>query len=272
MTLLPARPRPAAGRAARLARASHAPRCAARGAPSGVARPRRKRAGGGSRSTSCSISSSCWPVPARWPSAQRSGVALRGRAASSRRGSRESLPWTLTGDQQQRAARDHGRHDRAGANAPAPHGRCRHRQDGGGALRHAARDRERLPGRAHGAHRAAGRAARGDARSPARAARHPAGAAARTTDARPRRRRLAQAIASGAARLTVGTHALVQESDGVPAARARRDRRAAPLRRGAARGAGREGRGTRCPPADRHADPALAGAHALRRPRCLDPA
>ena len=53
----------------------------------------------------------------------------------------------------------------------------------------------------------------------------------------------------------------------VPPAGPRRDRRAAPLRRGAAGGADREGRGAGRAAAHRHADPALARAHALRRPR-----
>ena len=78
-------------------------------------------------------------------------------------------------------------------------------------------------------------------------------------------------LAAGQARLVVGTHALHAGERLVPAAGPRRDRRAAPLRRRAAGGADRQGRGARRPAAHGHADPALAGAHALRRSRRLHP-
>ena len=67
-------------------------------------------------------------------------------------------------------------------------------------------------------------------------------------------------LAGGQARLAVGTHALLQEGVSVPAAGTGGHRRAAPLRRGAASGADRQGGGTRCPASHRHSDPALAGA------------
>ena len=57
----------------------------------------------------------------------------------------------------------------------------------------------------------------------------------------------------------------------VPAAGPGGHRRAAPLRGRAAGGAHRQGRRARCAAAHRHADPALARAHALRRSRRLHP-
>ena len=89
---------------------------------------------------------------------------------------------------------------------------------------------------------------------------------------RPKRRPSASGSPRGSARLVVGTHALMQESVRVPAARPGRDRRAAPVRRRAAGGADRQGRRARRAAADRDADPALARADALRRPRRLDAA
>ena len=110
-----------------------------------------------------------------------------------------------------RAARDHRRHDGAGPDAPAAHGRRRHRQDGRRAVRDAARGRERLPGGAHGADRAAGRAARGHARAAARAARlRPSCSWAGRRAAEKQAVRGAARRRAGPAR--VGTHALVQES------------------------------------------------------------
>ena len=76
-----------------------------------------------------------------------------------------------------------------------------------------------------------------------------------------------QALAAGEIGCVVGTHALVQERGRVPAAGAGGRRRAAPLRRRPARAAQGQGRAPRRPGDDGHADPAHAGAHALRRPR-----
>ena len=104
----------------------------------------------------------------------------------------------------------------------------------------------------------------GAARAPARAAARPA-VGGRESGGSQRRRRTRR-------RLVVGTHALMQESVVLPPTGARGDRRAAPLRRRAAGGADREGRRAGRPAADRDADPALARAHALWRPRCLHPA
>ena len=61
-------------------------------------------------------------------------------------------------------------------------------------------------------------------------------------DRQPRRQSARKRIASGAARLVIGTHALLQETRRVPPARPGGHRRAAPLRRGAAGGAHRQGR------------------------------
>ena len=58
-------------------------------------------------------------------------------------------------------ARDLRRHGLAPPHEPDVAGRCRFREDAGGAFRHAARRRGGLPGRAYGAHRAPRRTARG---------------------------------------------------------------------------------------------------------------
>ena len=55
--------------------------------------------------------------------------------------------------------RDHPRHGRPGADAPPPAGRRRIGQDGGGPRRAARGGPGRIPGRVHGSHRSAGRAA-----------------------------------------------------------------------------------------------------------------
>ena len=87
---------------------------------------------------------------------------------------------------------------------------------------------------------------------------------------RPARRRGASSspeVESGAIHLVVGTHALVQGDVALQAARAGGDRRAAPLRRAAARHAAREGAASRRAGDDGDADSAHAGAHAVRRSR-----
>ena len=61
-------------------------------------------------------------------------------------------------------------------------------------------------------------------------------------------------LGGGQARLVVGTHALLQESVVVPAARPRGDRRAAPLRGRAARRADRQRRSARCSAPHCHPD------------------
>ena len=89
-----------------------------------------------------------------------------------------------------------------------------------------------------------------------------------------RRRQAMLDIASGEAGIVIGTHALLEDAGHVLRPRARRGRRAAPLRRRAARRAG--GQVARRQPAaraghDGHADPAHRGDDGLRRPRGLDP-
>ena len=135
--------------------------------------------------------------------------------------------------------------------------------------RDAARGRERRPGRAHGAHRDARRAAPPHARLAARrrtcrwscspAPRPPRAGASCSTGSR-----------AAQLQLVVGTHALIEDAGGVPRPRGGRGGRAAPLRRAPARRARRQGarraRAARAPH-DRHADPAHAVAHRLRRPR-----
>ena len=79
-------------------------------------------------------------------------------------------------------------------------------------------------------------------------------------------------LAAGAGRRVIGTHALLAEGVGFARARAGRDRRAASVRRRAARAAARQGRRPgRAAPAgdDRDADPAHARADRVRRPRRL---
>ena len=76
----------------------------------------------------------------------------------------------------------------------------------------------------------------------------------------------------GEIQLAVGTHALIQDGVQHAAPRPRRHRRAAPLRRAAARRAARPARrrtDRRHPADDRDADPAHPGDDGLRRPRRL---
>ena len=79
------------------------------------------------------------------------------------------------------------------------------------------------------------------------------------------RRRLMAEVAAGEVHLVVGTHALVQDDVGFRALVPGGDRRAAPLRRPAARHAGGEGAAPRRPADDGDADSTDAGAHRLRR-------
>ena len=261
----PARAAPA------LARPPHAARRAPRGPPArdggrGGAGPAAARVRRAARSAAHAD-----PRPRRWPSGAGAAWPSTVRRDLTTR-LREALPWELTDDQQPRAPRDHRRHDRARADAPAAHGRRRHRQDGRGAVRHAARGGERLPGGAHGA-RPSSWPSSTRRRSSSCSRRSRSGPSC-CSAGRPRRR--SRRFAGGSPRARRGSSSAptrcMQESVVVPAARPRGDRRAAPLRGRAAGGADRQGRGTRRPAAHRHADPALAGAHALRRPRRLHPA
>ena len=95
------------------------------------------------------------------------------------------------------------------------------------------------------------------------------GAADRRHGARPRGASSSRELAAGAIHLVVGTHALVQGDVAFKRARARRHRRAAPLRRAAARDAARQGAASRRARDDRDADSAHAGADGLRRSRRL---
>ncbi len=131
------------------------------------------------------------------------------------------LPFSLTGDQQARARRDHARSRRARADAPPPPGRRRIGQDGGRARRAARRGAGRVPGRVHGADRGARRAAlprfAADARGADRSRRGLA--ARRSTRSAWRCSRTARPRPSGAGSrpgskageidILVGTHALL---------------------------------------------------------------
>ncbi len=148
------------------------------------------------------------------------------------------------------------------------HGRCRHREDGRRALRDAARGGERLPGRADGAD-----ASCSPSSTPRRSTRLLAAAGASCPSccwagSRPPTSRPCARGSRRAQAALVDRHARAHAGERVvPAARPGGDRRAAPLRRGAAGGAHRQGRGARRAAADRDADPALARPHALRRSR-----
>ena len=76
-------------------------------------------------------------------------------------------------------------------------------------------------------------------------------------------------IASGAAQIVVGTHALDRRRCVLQAARPGRDRRTAPVRRDAALDAHVKRVRAGCPGHDRDADSAHAGAYRLRRPGCF---
>ena len=88
------------------------------------------------------------------------------------------------------------------------------------------------------------------------------GAADRRRRAAPRGASSSPRSSAGAVHLVVGTHALVQGDVRVHAARPGRHRRAAPVRRAAARDAAGEGAASRRARHDGHADPAHAGADA----------
>ena len=177
-----------------------------------------------------------------------------------------------------RDRRDHRRPRGAVADAPAAAGRGRFGQDRRRAHRAAHRGPGRLPGRVHGADGSARRTARAhdalDARRAGRAgggdaARRAAGAGGvahepherggaaahhRRPDERRRRHR------GGHARADLRRRRVL-------APRGRGDRRAAPVRRGAARPAPREGRGARRAGDDGDTDSAHRGHAHLRRPR-----
>ena len=84
------------------------------------------------------------------------------------------------------------------------------------------------------------------------------------------RRKAALRVASGQARIVVGTHALLSDLDDVRRSRPRRRRRAAPVRSRAARVAARQGVVAARARADGDADPAHGRDDGVRRPRRLD--
>ena len=167
---------------------------------------------------------------------------------------------------------DRRRHAAPAPDEPPAAGRRRRGKDdcrgaGGGA-----RDGERPAGRVHGAHRDPRRAALRDRAAAARGHAVPGRAADGPPAGAASAAALGKAIAAGEIHLVVGTHALVQKSVRFQRARPRRHRRAAPLRRAAARDAAREGAAARHARDDGHADPAHARAHDLRRSRrVVDP-
>ena len=142
-------------------------------------------------------------------------------------------------------------------------------------VRRAGRDRERPAGGVHGADGAARRATLRHRRQLGRGARRARGAAdQRDSKGAPRASSTAHAGLRARSRLAVGTHALIQERRALQGARPRRHRRAAPLRRAAARRAARLGGDVETPDIllmTRDADPAHAGDDAVRRPRRLRP-
>ncbi len=214
------------------------------------------------------------PAAARARAAPR-GVARTRCAASPTRSptrcapsSRRMLPFKLTDAQKRVRARDRRRPAHAAPDEPAAPGRRRLGEDDRRRAGPARRRRERLAGRAAGADR-----------DPCRAAlREPAPDPRRRIDRLPRRP--AARIAAGPrapARVRRPGHGLrpsrrrdaraVRAWRRLPAPGPRRHRRAAPVRRAATRRARGQGHAARRAGDDRDADPALAGADALRRSR-----
>ena len=185
-----------------------------------------------------------------------------------------------------RDRRDHGRPRPADPDAPAAPGRRGCGQDGRRRRRAADGGAGRPPGRVHGAHRGAGRSALLDdpaaPRGHLRARRRRVAVRRATAHGRAAHqqghRQGAPAGARGARRRggrPAGRHARADPGGGrVPQPRCRRHRRAAPLRRGAARRPARQGRrrcGARRAGHDGHADPAHRRHDRLRRPRRVGP-
>jgi ATP-dependent DNA helicase RecG len=144
-----------------------------------------------------------------------------------------ALPFELTA-----ARRAPSREIVADMASPAPHapaaaGRRRSGEDGRGAVRDAARRGERLPGRADGAHRDSRRAAHTHARASC-SSRSASRRVLLTGRLAGGEARGARGDRSGAARLVVGTHALIQDAVSFDRSRAGHRGRAASLRREAA--------------------------------------
>ena len=181
-----------------------------------------------------------------------------------RQRAREVLPFKLTAGQRDALAGDRRRHAEGVADAAAAAGRCRRRQDHRRDPGRGGRDGERLSGGGDGADRDPRRAALPHDRESARREAVSGRAAERPRDG------------SDAARSAAGHRARRDQPRGrhsgagpgarqVQGARAGGDRRAASLRRGAARHAGRQGREPGRAGDDRHADSAHAGADRVRR-------
>ena len=240
-------------------------RRAARAAPAGRARRRRCRKawpGRGSPMTNCSPASS----RSRWCARICDGrpAAAAPATAHLREKLIAALPYSLT-PSQTRARRRHRRRSRqARTHAAAAAGRRRLRQDRGGAARRRGRDRSRPAGRADGADRNPGAPASRHHRAARRGGRHPRRDPDRPR-ARPRAQRHPRAARAGRHRPPDRHPRAVPGRRRLPRSRARRRRRAAPLRRAPAAGARAQGRGGRHAGDDRDADPAHAGADLFRR-------
>ena len=166
-----------------------------------------------------------------------------------------------------RHPRDHRRHDLAGTDAPDPHGRCRHREDGRGArspccsrwrtaIQAALMAPTELLAEQHAATLT-------DLLAPLRIRPELLLGRLSTAEKADRRSRLS----NGSLRLVVGTHALVQESvsfQRLGLVVIDEQHRFGVEQRAALVG---KGRGTRCTAAHRDADPAFARPHPLRRSR-----
>ncbi len=215
-----------------------------------------------SPSTSCSPTS--WPSP--WCGRARSGRAAASPSGDGRLRSRGAGRPALPPDTLAAALgrRDPGRHGRADAHAAPAAGRCRQRQDGGRADGDAGRRRGRRAGGADGADRDPRPPAPRKPRTACRRRRAPARAADRPrqgqgADRDPGAGRQWRSGAGG------GDPCGLPGGRALPQSAAGGGRRAAPLRRASAAGAGREGPGRRHPGDDRDADPAHADADGLWR-------
>ena len=204
----------------------------------------------------------------------------RGRARSaprSRRRSRASSATRRRSPPDQATSIDEIRDDLARpiADAPARPGRRRLGQDRGRGLG-ARRGRARRAARRRSSRRPTSSPAstRRHGRRPARGPRRPGDAADRARSPATRAGRRCEAIATGQARVVVGTHALLQEAVAfadLALAVVDEQHRFGVEQRGAARGEGDPRRAAR-PAHDRDADPADAGPGPLRGPRRVDAA
>ena len=179
-----------------------------------------------------------------------------------RESARRVLPFRLTAGQKQGAQGDRRRSAAAAADEPAAAGRRRRGQDDRGAAGRAGRDGERAAGGVHGADRDPGRAALPQHLAVAARLALPRGAPDGRDDGRGAGSRWLGEIRRRQ-RQPGGRHARAGPGRrGLHAARARRHRRAASLRRAAARDAAGEGAASRRARDDRDADSAHAGADA----------